>query len=284
MNRGPSIKGLVDDRVEQSIRRLYDEIAALKSKPSPDPPLPPSSEEIRQSLQSSGEASLQVDQLLGRLAQPQLPYVPSGSSYPDLNDPQSQDGSLFYRDDIGQLSRFSASTEPGSWVGATGGSVNVTEVSVSANVTTDQNLMSLAIPAGFLNVVKKTLRIRCYGLWTAASSLDITNKIKLGSLTLLSWTTPSVDIKTDFPWNIEATVVTAVAGTSGTFEAHGMVHLTKTGTGGGDASRSALDTNTATVGTLDLTAAQTLQVTIAFSVGSASNVGKQRVLLVEALN
>src|SRR5207247_3443031 len=67
----------------------------------------------------------------------------------------------------------------GAWV-----CTNVTPVTVNANVSTDQNLMACTIPAGTLNRVGRTLRVKVAGLYStpAASTSQVTIKVKICSV------------------------------------------------------------------------------------------------------
>jgi len=165
-------------------------------------------------------------------------------------------------------------------------SINVTPVTVNANTTGDQNLMSGSITAGLLNSVGKTFRIFIAGVYSTpiASTATITIKVKLGALTLFSATSSAnPGTVTNNSWNANIYITTQTAGAAAAFECHGNMVIDLGATPGvADATFS--DTNTATVGTLDSTAAQTLQTTVAFSAGSTSNSSTQRQQLIEAVN
>ena len=332
---------------------------------------------IRENLQLGGRAPLNVHDLLGVLAQPQIGGAPSVSVLPSINDPASQDGALLALVPTNIIHRFDGSSEPGSWIPLSAGAVldfglrsakpvagnaglmyfetdtgwlyfdngtnflyqvgmnkgteaaraalavttddegalfyttdtsvwwrvqtgawtrmypfvhgmNVTPVTVSADLLTDQNLLSFPIPAGALNTVGRTLRISGAGLYTtrAGQTPIVTVKVKLGSLTLLSWACAATSAAaTGMPWNFAVVITPAVVGASGTLEAHGNL-VFNLGTTPGVDSNIIPDTNTATIGTIDLAAAQTLQITIAFSTQPSTpfNAATQRQLAIGIVN
>jgi hypothetical protein len=168
----------------------------------------------------------------------------------------------------------------GAWV-----NTNVTPVTVNANVSTAQNLMSVSIPAGTLNRVGRSLRIWSAGVYTIPTSAgtSMTLAVKLGALTLYSITTTSLTTGvTNGQFNINSIVSVQTGGASGALEAHANLSI-ELGATGAVADSLFLDGNTATVSTVDLTAAQTLQVTITFSAASASNTATQRQMVLETV-
>lgn len=377
----------IDRDVANAIRILYDNLYAIRGRADSveEQDLPGLRREIqqmgpaaiRENLQLGGRAPLNVSDLLGVLAQPQIGGAPSVSVLPSINDPASQDGALLALVPTNIIHRFDGSSEPGSWIPLTAGAVldfglraskptpgnaglmyfetdtgwlyydngtnflyqigvnkgteavraalsvstddegalfyttdtsvwwrvqtgawarmypfvhgmNITSVTVSADLLTDQNLLSFPIPAGALNTVGRTLRVSSAGLYTtqAGQTPVVTVKVKLGSLTLLSWaSTATSAAATDMPWNFAVDITTAVVGASGTLEVHGNL-VFNLGTTPGVASDVIPDTNTAAVGTIDLAAAQTLQITIAFSTQPSTpfNAATQRQLAIGIVN
>ena len=175
-----------------------------------------------------------------------------------------------------------ASAFTGAW-----NCTNVTPVTVNANVTTDQNLMSCTIPAGTLNRVARTLDIWLSGRYStpAASSTAIVVKTKLGSSTLAAWTSTALGgiQATNDQFNLNAKFTVSTAGASSVFQPHGYLVI-DLGAGNIVANSIFADVNTGTVNGPDLTASQTLQVTIAFTVASASNSATNNQLLVQTVN
>jgi hypothetical protein len=179
----------------------------------------------------------------------------------------------------------------GSW-----SCTNVAPVTVNANVATDQNLMACTIPAGTLNRVGRSLRIKAKGIYStpAASTSQMTVKIELctvsgcGSGTVItpisiqSTALGTVQITND-NFSLRSEVTTQTAGASSAYEASGefLIDLSTLATA---ADSEFGDTNTATVGTIDSTAQLFLQTTFAFSNASASNSATQRQLIIETVN
>lgn len=297
----------------QSIRQLYAEIERLKqhtaaTKPAPAPlhgsgPVT-SVEQIKTMLQAAGEHPLNVQSMLGRLAQPQIPYAPIVTVLPPLDNPQSQNGSLVQLDNgVGVRVQYEFDGRPNganAWVisptppvipSASAYSLldhDITLVSVNANVTTNQTLMTYVIGAGVLNTVGKTIRVTCYGDLdelngpTILFTLALVNGATVNGM--IAWTpnTPGVT-KTGLPWMIKAELVTHATGVGGDMEAHGLVQVDPAKVAGTIGS-PILDHNAAGPVAVDLTLAQTLTIFISFSTASASNVGRQRMMLIELLN
>lgn len=164
--------------------------------------------------------------------------------------------------------------------------VNVTPVTVTANVNTDQNLMAATVSANSLNSVGRTLKLWGAGLYTtpALSVATLTVKIKLGSVTLATFTSSAnAGLVTDNAWNFQAFITTQTAGASAVFEVHGnlMIDL---GATPGLADSVFSDVNTAVSSAVDSTTSQTLQITVAFSAASASNAATQRQMIGEFIN
>lgn len=161
---------------------------------------------------------------------------------------------------------------------------NITQVSVNGNVTTDQTLMTFSIPANTLNTVGKVMEVVCYGNYDEDSGPVLTVHVKFGTTAIFTWTpnTPNTT-KTNLPWRIYSHFITAATGASGTLEAHGEFSSDDKTTSGAIGS-SQLDHNTAVSSALDLTAAQTISVTFAFSSASVANVARQRMMLIRIYN
>jgi hypothetical protein len=171
-----------------------------------------------------------------------------------------------------------------NWCGAI--YTSITPVTVSANVSTAQNLMSFSVPAGSMNKLLKSLRIFGRGLYTTAGAQTptLTVAITIGGVSVLSFvSTATTASQTNLPWEFEAWITTSLVGSSGTVEAHGQMQI-KLGSGASGASTDFLDTNTAASSAINLTNANTLQVTITSSTASASNSFTQRQMIAELMN
>jgi len=174
--------------------------------------------------------------------------------------------------------------------------VNVTPVTVNANVTTDQNLMTCTIAANTMNVVGRTMHVHAAGIFTtaAASTAQITAKAKLCTvsgcatgtvLTLMNIQTVAIGTLTitNNNWNLDFYATTQTAGASAVFEAHGQLVI-DLGSLTSTADSVYGDTNTGTLSPIDTTGGTFLQITFAYSAGSASNSVSQRQGVVEWLN
>lgn len=173
-----------------------------------------------------------------------------------------------------------------AWTGAWN-CTNVTPVTVNANVTTDQNLMTCTVPAGTLNRVGRSIRVWLSGVYStpAASVTAVVVKVNLGALNMATWTSTALGgvQATNDQFNVSANFTTQTGGATAVFENHGNLVI-DLGVGNAVADTVFADVNAATVGNVNSTAAQTLQVTIAFTVASASNSATQRQLIVETIN
>lgn len=174
--------------------------------------------------------------------------------------------------------------------------VNVTPITVSANVSTDQTLMACTIPAGTLNLIGRTILIQLAGVYStpAASTTAVNLKAKLctvsgcGSgtvITLASITSAALGgiQATNDPFNMMLNASTQTAGASSAYEAHGNLTIdVSVLTSAAEAVYA--DGNTATIGTIDSTAQLFLQITGSFSVASGSNSMTQRQLIVDSVD
>ncbi len=170
---------------------------------------------------------------------------------------------------------------------------NLTPVTVSANVTTDQTLMSCTIPAGTLNNVGRNLHLWSAFVYStpAASVAAVTMKLKLctvsgcGSGTVITpcafTSSANPGTVTNNSINFLCDATTQTAGATASFESHGNMTI-DLGASPGLADSVFSDTNTATVGTIDSTVQLFAQVTGAFSVASASNSLTQRQMLADS--
>jgi hypothetical protein len=177
--------------------------------------------------------------------------------------------------------------------------VNVTPVTVSANVTTDQSLMAFTLPANCLNTVGRTLRIFVAGVYStaAASTAQMTLKVKICSVSgcgsgnvasVISIQTTALGSITvsNNAWNGTFYVATQTGGATGAWEPHGAFNIDLGAITAADSLFN--DTNTATVAgspsAIDTTAQNFLQITFAFSAASTSNSVTERQLVIDSVN
>jgi hypothetical protein len=177
--------------------------------------------------------------------------------------------------------------------GAISGCVNVTPVTVNANSTSGQSLMSCTIPQGLLNTVGKTLKVWIAGFYSVdstGSAGTMTMSVQLGTSDICKRTpgTTYFASSTNNPWDMTCYITTQTAGSSGKFEAQGIYSmLNNTTQTNGVAVYPLLNTTTVPTGTVDTTMSQTLQVVVTFSTNQASphaNSAIQRQMIVEVVN
>lgn len=178
--------------------------------------------------------------------------------------------------------RITAASNGTGGSGGTGASVvNVTAVTVAANTTSDQSLMELSLNAGYLNTAAASFKLHGSGNLTigAAQTPALTFKAKLctvsgcGSgtvVTLVTMVTAATITATNNTWILAVDLGTKTTGASGNLLAKGLL------TGdisalAATAAASYTDTNTATSGNIDLTAALFIDFTVATSAGSTTN-------------
>ncbi|MFZ1974737.1 MAG: hypothetical protein WAU89_17960 [Candidatus Acidiferrales bacterium] len=163
---------------------------------------------------------------------------------------------------------------------------NVSPVTANANTTSDQDLMSIIVPANTLNSVGRTLRVKAKSVYSTpmSSTATITVKVQLGTLTLLTLvTSANAGSITNNGFLVEADITTQTAGSSAKFESSGKLEI-DLGAAQSSVASVFVDSNSAVSSTLDITQNQTLQITIAFSAGSASNSATQRQLILGTVN
>jgi len=183
----------------------------------------------------------------------------------------------------------------GSW-----SCTNVTPVTVTANVATDQTLMACTIPAGTLNRVGRSLRVIANSIYStpAASTTAMTLKVKICSVsgcgsgnvltaaTITSGALGTIQV-TNNAIQLPLYLTVQTASTTLAVEAHGCMNIDLA------ASISAADTvfcdnntttQTGSPSAIDSTAQNFLQITGAFTVASGSNSWSNRQLVAETIN
>jgi hypothetical protein len=161
---------------------------------------------------------------------------------------------------------------------------NTTPVTADAAVTTPQNLMALVFPAGVLNKVGKTLRIKSHGTFNPVNTTEVIGIYGPSS------GGPVCEIKASgagqaYDWEIEALVIVNAAGVAGNYTVTGRFTA-----GVGFFYGASVITPSPTTpfnfnsGAVDLTAANTWNWLIAFGTASASNIGVQDLAIMENLN
>lgn len=177
---------------------------------------------------------------------------------------------------FGQLFGAPSSSTPG-----TSAAVNLTAVTVSANVTTDQALQELSLSAGALNTANLISLLHGSGIFTIATlqTPTLTFKVKLCTVsgcgsgtvaTLASLTTTATVAATNNIWNVELRAGTAATGASGNLMVHGFV-AADIGASSAVADSVFNDTNTAVSSNINLAAALFVDFTVSTSAGNAGN-------------
>jgi hypothetical protein len=136
-------------------------------------------------------------------------------------------------------------------------------------VSTTGAVGTVSLPAGFLNIAGRSLRVRASGYYTTGStSGNASIGIKLGgNFIATSLTRSATASRTNGNWYLEATIVVATTGSSGTINTGGL--MIADGSSGGSTMFSL--TNGTTLGTLapatpptvDLTSALTFDLLVA---------------------
>ena len=141
-----NFRGRVDGLLARSLERLRSDVANLQrnlDRVARQAANTLSFSAIRTALQAGGEAPLNVQGLLGRLAQPQTGGAPALENFPSTADPITQDGALFVlKGATNQLYRVKGDTEPETFE-LIGGAAGVT--SVDATVPPEFNVSGVPI-------------------------------------------------------------------------------------------------------------------------------------------
>lgn len=153
--------------------------------------------------------------------------------------------------------------------------INSADSTAIASTNSETNFsLSYAIPAGLLNAAGAAIRVRASGRLSSTGTPTLTLRIKAGSVTLFDLGAQSVGAVSNQPWHIDAVVVCRATGASGTLFTVAQEQRVGGRTG----------TTIGTSATVDLTAAQTLQISAQWSVNNASNTITEELFEVSAVN
>lgn len=157
---------------------------------------------------------------------------------------------------------------------------------VTGSVTTGSEWGKIQLPAGFLNTINRTIRLKFFGYWTPAGTANLIITITLASVynttqtTVFTVTTANSSGTTAANINGEVFLVTAATGATGTIEAHGTVIY-----GGATASAGILiatgDSVQAPSSAVDLTKQDAIIITI--SSGATVTQSQLRKLIAEVI-
>jgi hypothetical protein len=141
------------------------------------------------------------------------------------------------------------------------------------NITGAQTVFSQSIPAGALNLIGRSLRIRGSMIYSTTSTnvATITIGLMIGATTLCAITTAATNTaaSSNLPLQFDFSLTVASTGTSGTINSHGQV-TANVGTAAAPVTGVYLDSNTGPSGAINLTAAQTISVAIVAPAGIPS--------------
>jgi hypothetical protein len=165
-------------------------------------------------------------------------------------------------------------------------SVNATPVSLT-NPTAATDLMTFTIPGPTggqglsLNAAGKCLQITAYGTYNLAATSTLVFTVKLGGVTLGTFTSGSnTNTSVTLQWQLALTSITVTPGAAGTAEAHGLLTI-NIGATLPVALSAYGDSNTAVLTAINFTGPLLLEVMANLGSGNASSVIACRMLQVE---
>jgi hypothetical protein len=166
---------------------------------------------------------------------------------------------------------------------------NVTPVSLT-NPTSATDLMTFTMPTNplgngcIINEIGRGLDIFAAGTYNLAASSTVVFTVKLGGVTICSFTTASqTNTSVTLNWQIWIKSLVVSVGSAGTLETHGQLTF-DSGATLPAAATTFLDGNTGVSSAIDLTQNPLLEVMANFGTGNASSVIAQRVLDITLLN
>lgn len=178
----------------------------------------------------------------------------------------------------------------GTWgLGASGTvvlSANTSPVTVNAATTSSQAMKTFSFPAGFLNTVGRTVRVKVYGAATPASSETFIIYMAFSPTGVTS--SSGATINNQVYWEADLWVTTLTTGVTGTLQLFGtdrywQQNLASVSNAVTLAAPSSSGGPSLVPVTADLTSALTLNTFVGFGSASASNFATQYFMLVEGL-
>ena len=165
---------------------------------------------------------------------------------------------------------------------------NATPVTLT-NPTAATDLMTFQLPlnpagnGNIINDVGHGLSIYAAGSYNVAASSTLVFTIKLGTVTIATFTTASqTNTAVALNWRLDFDVTTVAVGSSGTVEAHGKLTF-DSGATLAAAANIFMDSKKAVSSAIDLTQPALLEIMANLGTGNASSTVSQRVLRVIAL-
>lgn len=150
---------------------------------------------------------------------------------------------------------------------------NFAPMTARTTVTTIQTMGSCPMQAGLQNRIGKVLHVTGHGLYTSASQTGtMTISLTEGGQTPIAVLSAALTTggQTSAQFSFDYYVTTASTGTAGTVEAHGLLFLQGASAANGTAMIVYADTNTGTATAFDLTASNTLAMTVTMSSSTTS--------------
>lgn len=160
---------------------------------------------------------------------------------------------------------------------------NVTPVSLT-NPTAATDLMTFLLPlnpsgnGNIINDISHGLLVYAAGSYNVAASSTLVFTIKLGTVTIATFTTASqTNTSVALNWQLNLNITTQAVGSSGAVEVHGTL-VFDSGATLAAASTTFSDSNTAVSSAIDLTQPALLEVMANLGTGNSSSTVSQRVL------
>lgn len=167
-----------------------------------------------------------------------------------------------------------------------------TTAQATANVSTAQNLVAFAMPAGLMQSANATIRVSGSGTYSLGAASTVAIGIKIctvsgcGSGTTVTpclWTTASnTNTSVTSTFNFSCLIGTSTAGASGKVIGKGALQI-EVGAANTAASSVFGDVTTAESSAIDLTAADFVQSQITFGTANASNTATLMIQSIEIL-
>lgn len=158
------------------------------------------------------------------------------------------------------------------------------------NPTAATDLKTFAMPPNplgngcIINEIGRGFELYCIGTYNLAAASTLVFTIKLGGVTIGTFTTASqTNTSVTLNWKLHFKSLIVAVGSSGTLESHGALYF-DSGATLAAAATVFLDSNVAVSSAIDLTQAPLLEVLANLGTGNASSVVAQRVFEITLLN
>jgi hypothetical protein len=148
--------------------------------------------------------------------------------------------------------------------------VKTSTTTASASTTKDQNLyVGPAMPAGYLDVVGRGLKVHAFGTVRASTSFQMRLVVQ-NVTTLLSFSPQTVpSSSSDYPWEADFTIIRRSTGPKGVCSVAGNLMLAQASSGKTNVPKA--DVNQVVTNPVDLSVQQTIMIVGTFSSSSSNN-------------